>query len=264
MTNFYIKEIKVCGSKKTDAIIRFDKGLNIISGPSNTGKTKVFQSIDFIYGKKEAPFSKEVGYDVVKMAIVSNSNDFNLERKFESNTIIVTKLDKANRIINRHEYNTNKNSINNISNFFLRLIDVKEPHQIIKNSNYKTQKLTWRTIIHSLMISEKRIGTGDSILWPKSNMARTAYYSALNFLLTGNDLSEYGEQESLEHKKVRKRSVTDYINENFNSVVDQYEQVKIELDSIDSTGFQDSITTMFDELDIFEKKLKMLYPKIRY
>ena len=39
--SFYIEKIIVSGSGKTESIIELSKGLNIIYGPSNTGKTYI-------------------------------------------------------------------------------------------------------------------------------------------------------------------------------------------------------------------------------
>ena len=39
--SFYIEKIIVTGSGKTDSIIELSNGVNIIYGPSNTGKTYI-------------------------------------------------------------------------------------------------------------------------------------------------------------------------------------------------------------------------------
>ena len=42
----FLLEIRLIGSGVEDAFIKFDRGLNIVSGASDTGKTYVFQCID--------------------------------------------------------------------------------------------------------------------------------------------------------------------------------------------------------------------------
>ena len=42
--SFYIEKIIVTGSGKTDSIIELSNGVNIIYGPSNTGKTYIVQN----------------------------------------------------------------------------------------------------------------------------------------------------------------------------------------------------------------------------
>ena len=45
---FYIKQISVDYEDSND-VINFENGLNIIRGPSNTGKSMVLKCIDFLY-----------------------------------------------------------------------------------------------------------------------------------------------------------------------------------------------------------------------
>ncbi|HRS66857.1 MAG TPA: AAA family ATPase [Spirochaetia bacterium] len=49
MADFYINKLIVKGANKKDAVAEFDRGLTIISGPSNTGKTTILRCIDYIW-----------------------------------------------------------------------------------------------------------------------------------------------------------------------------------------------------------------------
>ena len=65
MQDYYIERVTIKGKGREDATVKFTKGLNIISGPSNTGKTSIVTAIDFLYGAKKdvAPFSTDAtGY----------------------------------------------------------------------------------------------------------------------------------------------------------------------------------------------------------
>ena len=44
--SFYIQKVYAYGSGKKTSVIDLDKGLNIIYGPSNTGKTYIINVID--------------------------------------------------------------------------------------------------------------------------------------------------------------------------------------------------------------------------
>ncbi len=48
MPGFYIKKVTANSAKKGDASVTFGKGLNIIQGRSDSGKTCVANCIDFI------------------------------------------------------------------------------------------------------------------------------------------------------------------------------------------------------------------------
>ena len=59
MSRFYIKSIAVSGKDRTPSIISFEDGVNIISGPSNTGKSYVISCINFMFGAEDTPFEKK-------------------------------------------------------------------------------------------------------------------------------------------------------------------------------------------------------------
>ena len=46
MSKFFIKSLIISGENKRTSTLNFDEGLNIIYGPSNTGKTYVLKCID--------------------------------------------------------------------------------------------------------------------------------------------------------------------------------------------------------------------------
>jgi AAA15 family ATPase/GTPase len=60
--SFYIEKIIVTGSGKTDSIIELSSGVNIIYGPSNTGKTYIVKCIDYMFGSEREPIDISAGY----------------------------------------------------------------------------------------------------------------------------------------------------------------------------------------------------------
>lgn len=68
---FKINKLIMVGKGKKDASLEFGSGLNVISGPSDTGKTFIFQSLDYVFGGRNKP--KEIeeakGYEEVYVEI---------------------------------------------------------------------------------------------------------------------------------------------------------------------------------------------------
>ena len=89
MSNFYIESITAHGSGKADAVVSFGKGLNIIQGYSDTGKTCVVKCIDFIYGSSDVPFDKSTGYSSVSMRINTTNGTIDFCRCIGKNQIQV-------------------------------------------------------------------------------------------------------------------------------------------------------------------------------
>jgi hypothetical protein len=67
MVDFYIKRITATGKGKRNATVEFTKGLNIMCGISDTGKSCVLLCIDYIFGSNVLPFDKgSTGYSKVQ------------------------------------------------------------------------------------------------------------------------------------------------------------------------------------------------------
>ena len=61
---FYITKVTATGTSKPPATVTFNKGLNIICGVSDSGKTCALKCIQFAMGVIKKPFEKEqTGYD---------------------------------------------------------------------------------------------------------------------------------------------------------------------------------------------------------
>ena len=50
MNRFTIRKLTVSGGGHQDSIIEFTDGLNLIIGPSNTGKSLIMDCIDYVFG----------------------------------------------------------------------------------------------------------------------------------------------------------------------------------------------------------------------
>ena len=56
MSRFYITKIAASGENVEYSSVPFKDGVNLIEGPSNTGKSYVIGCIDFMFAGKEVPF----------------------------------------------------------------------------------------------------------------------------------------------------------------------------------------------------------------
>ena len=63
------------GPGKPDAVITFEPGLNVVSGPSDTGKSYLVDAIDFMLGGQNTPrqIPESVGYDRAHLLIEARS-----------------------------------------------------------------------------------------------------------------------------------------------------------------------------------------------
>lgn len=55
ITGFQIRKLTLVGRGVPNAEVQFHEGLNVVSGPSDTGKTFIVQCIDYMLGGKATP-----------------------------------------------------------------------------------------------------------------------------------------------------------------------------------------------------------------
>ena len=76
MSGFYIKELTIKGNSVSDATVIFTKGLNVINGPSNTGKSFILQCIIYVLGAESLKNIKKInGYEKIFLEIRDFDND---------------------------------------------------------------------------------------------------------------------------------------------------------------------------------------------
>ena len=83
---FFIKRLELSGSAVETKSIQFKKGLNVIFGSSDTGKTFIFECINYMLGsttlKKSIPESEN--YNLVVLVIETyNGKEYKLERSLK-------------------------------------------------------------------------------------------------------------------------------------------------------------------------------------
>ncbi|KJR44364.1 ATPase involved in DNA repair [Desulfosporosinus sp. I2] len=198
--------------------MEFSNGVNIIYGPSNTGKTYIVRCIDYLFGSDENPIDETTGYDCIKLIVKTAKGSITLSRKLSKKKVEVLSSDnkiESGTYLLKGKYEKTINSI------WLRLIGVDEQYFIIKNEQFEKQCLTLRTFIHIFLLTEQRIINNKSILLPITATANTATISSLLFLANGNDFGEITPQEDKKIKKAKKNAVVAYINKELSNLADR-------------------------------------------
>jgi predicted nucleic acid-binding Zn-ribbon protein len=258
MADFYINKLIVKGAGKKDAVAEFDRGLTIISGPSNTGKTTILRCIDYIFGSDNLPFAGATGYDTIMLFVSTEDGSIQFTRKLESNKIDVVSSDDRIESGTYKARNATK-TMESISKVWLALIGIEDDHDIIANENFRPQHLTWRTFLPVILIKERQIERESSILMPeggaKSIQGRTAFLSSLLFLIYGNDFSNFDERESKKERAIRKAAVEKYINKELSGVADRKQSILDMIGAFDGLDVQKEIDNAVQALSDIEEKI---------
>lgn len=254
MGDFYITKVAAKGSGKTDSFIDLQPGLNIIQGRSNTGKTCIIKCIDFCLGSKTKPFGESFGYTTIELHLHTAKGNIQITRNFGKNQVeVVTDVPGYDSGTYDLQYNKKKKEpLPVLSDLLLSAIGIEGEHFIVKNKYFEKNRLTWRTIQHLLLFSVADISKETSVIEPQQAVEKTAFLSALLFLLTGKDFSEEEAKTRKEIRIARKRAVEEYVNKKISSVADKKKELEEKLHTFDGMDIELEMQKVIDSLNATE------------
>ena len=242
--------------------VDFDKGLNIIHGPSNTGKSYVIGCINFMFGSDDIPFTKAAtGYDTVTMRLENDDGEYVIcERKIVDGKSGETGAGKVSVVSSLENKQDGEYGVKNheYSAFLLYLFGIEEPHEIISTKDYTLNNLTVRTFFHFFFLDEEHIFKKDTPLYSSSYKKPTASIMSLLFLLEGKDYREIIPKESAEERErriIQKAGVIIYLNEKIQELTrrrSEMEQAFAEIGDADIDAKVDNIVLEIEEREIVE------------
>ena len=248
MAKFYIERIVAHGDQRSDAVVSFGEGLNIIQGYSDTGKTCVIKCIDFIFGSSEIPFDESTGYNKVTMTINTDKGQIDLSRIIGKNQVYVV---SCNEDIESGTYdltykkNQKKPVLNSV---WLKLLGIDGEPMIAKNSDFERKHLTWRTILQMLLIPEDDIARSASIVVPEQHTEKTLFLSALLYLVTGRDFAENDAQTKKEIRVARRKAVEEYVNKQLSGVADRRKSIAAQLDAVQGVDVEAEVARIVEDI----------------
>jgi len=218
MAKFFIEKLVVTGSGKKPSSVEFSDGLNFIVGPSNTGKSYITESIDYLFGlepSKNKPFrfDPSLGYDCFTLYARTPNGTVIFRRKLGENKINLSGTDPN---FEHGDYRLGHTAKNNISSVWLQMMGINESHKILQSQAGKVQQLTLRSFLHMFFIKQDYVARTQSVLYNPElypNMTATPSKAAALFLMSGKDASEYEANEDKKIRKAKKTAVIEYIRD---------------------------------------------------
>ncbi|MEG1410847.1 MAG: AAA family ATPase [Terrisporobacter sp.] len=256
MASFYIEKIIASGNNKEDAIITLTRGLNIIYGRSDTGKSCILKSIYFLFGGNKPPFdAKATGYSSLKIIISTPNGKVTLQRFIGKNQILVCS-DEYN--LHNKKYDTknkkdNKNSL--IDSLLLKLIGIDDEPMVVCNKDFSKRRLTWKSFMKILYLNEDDICTSKSVLELMEKPAQTPFLSAILYLLTGHSFSNIDERDNKKIKVARKKAVETYINEQLSTITKRKATIDDKLKSFTDVNIEEEIEKLIGSLATADKEI---------
>lgn len=253
--SFYIEKIIVTGSGKTDSIIELSNGVNIIYGPSNTGKTYIVKCIDYMFGSEREPIDISTGYQYIKIIVRTQCGTITMSRKIGENKIEVSSNDNN---VTSGKYATKASRTNydkTINSVWLSLIGINDLHLVISNENYKKQILSWRTFSHMFMLTETKIISEYSVILSGRDTSNTAVIASLIFLLSGQDFAETETKDTKEIKEAKKNAVKAYINKELFRLSERNQELLAQLKENPNIDIAVEIEKIMAEISTNEKRI---------
>ncbi len=188
-----IRHLVFTGPNKEPAEMRFAHGLNVVYGASDTGKSFILESIDFMLGGQGPlrDIPERVGYDRVAMGIDdADGRSFTLLRASSGgNFQLVEGLHDSvppsvepRVLASRH----NADSEETVSTFLLGLIGL-QGRRVRVNKKDETNSLSFRNLCQLTLVNEGQIQKQGSPIESGQVIQRTRELSVFKLLLTGVD-----------------------------------------------------------------------------
>lgn len=205
-----LNRLVVSGVGKKDAVLKFETGLNVVSGDSDTGKTYAFQCLNYMLGAEKAPknINEAKDYNSILLEFSVDGELYCLERSIGSNKINVTHRNETITLSCKHD----AVSTNNISRYLLSLLLEHDENIILKkNSSNGKRTLSFRDVVHLCTVAETDIIAEASAFQSIQYTEKTARKSVLKYIITGTDDSESIGDDDFENENIRRSGVVQFL-----------------------------------------------------
>jgi len=191
-----LRHLTFTGPSKEPADIDFTSGLNLIYGPSQTGKSSIFDSIDFVLGRdhnqkplKEIP--QHEGYDQIHLGVsFGDAENFTFVRSLSGGHLKcfagLHKSTLGNDSFEILKWKKASKDERSLTDFILEKLGL-EGKLLKRNAKNEKNQLTLRSLLPLYFISETDIQRESSPYLSAQPISKTAELSRLKFLLTGVD-----------------------------------------------------------------------------
>lgn len=223
---YYIKKIEYSGSQVKTVSVEFQKGLNIIHGPSDTGKSYVAETISFMTGSQSCRIDPETKYTHVTLYLDVDGYSVQMDRDMDGGDFTVISNYPE---ISSGTYKPTAQGKNSISDVWLSVMGIKEREQIVKNAEYGHQTLSIRTMFHLYDVDEEAIARKESVLFPQHDFTNMSSQSAILYMLLGRTNWDGQEHETKKDRDKKKKAQIEYLTQYISDVREKR-------DAIDSNG----------------------------
>lgn len=199
MTNrIQIDKLIIKSQTAPDAVLNFQPGLNVISGPSDSGKSFVVDLIDFMFGasalRRTIPEIELYDYVVMQITVTGEAvEQLSIARSIDGDDYELREghvdrtgpIGEPELLAKKH----NHHNVENLSNFLLDKIGLAGA-LVRRNSRNQVRTMSFRDLAHLAVIDETSMQSEVSPVTPTNQFATsTVEESVFSVLIEGDDFS---------------------------------------------------------------------------
>lgn len=187
ITGFRLRRLTLTGRGVPNADVQFNEGLNVVSGPSDTGKTFIVQCIDFMLGGSDMPKSipESERYETVRLALnlPGREDEVVLERSIQGGNFKLVSEGQVDRTLSAKHSADDKDSV---SRYLLGLSGLTGK-KVRKNKQGVTREVSFRDLARLILVDEETVISETSPILTGQYTTSTAESAVFRLLLTGVD-----------------------------------------------------------------------------
>jgi hypothetical protein len=184
---FAIRRLALVGMGKAPAEVTFRRGLNVIAGPSDTGKSFIAQCLDYAFGSGDPPkaIPEADGYSSVVLEIEANNDQrvYSLQRSMRGGEVLCKTEGQPDRVLAAKHQGGKEDTV---SQFLLDLSGLGTK-KVRTNERGATRPLSFRDIARLVIIDEETVIKEDSPVLSGQVVHKTVESGVFRLLLTGTD-----------------------------------------------------------------------------
>lgn len=210
-SGFILRRLTLSGPNGNTSCVEFKRGLNVISGPSDTGKTFIVQCIDFMLGGRDSPkrIPEVEGFDTILLDIeTSDGERISLRRGLSGGTFELIRAGETLALKEAHEAG-NTETISHLLLAATGLVGKK----VRTNARGTTRTLSFRDLARLVVIGEEAIIAERSPVLSGRHVTKTTELSVFRLLLTGSDDSLVLQQGDLKIARTKQLGKKELLEE---------------------------------------------------
>lgn len=266
-SGFKIQCLIVSGFSTDDAFIKFSPNAHVIIGPSNTGKSYIFQCFKYLLGSTKSPkkIKESYGYDDCYLEISLPNKSTNTIRRslsggdallYECSYAEIANYCKEPECLRVDKKATKK--IRTLNSYFLSISSLKDK-KVRRNKSGVVDDFSFSFLKQLFLIDEISIIKEESPVYTGQYGEGPKEQSVLRILLTGEDdngIISKPKQRVIDNRKGRLEVIEGLIDD-YQNELSEFHDI-----SINSEQVEEQIGKLETSIKTNNEKLKSLYEKV--